>query len=385
MARPPLELETWGKIRRTTVDGQDVAVCRYRDSDGVTRIMQRSGRTPADAERNLIKALKKRLAPSGDDLTANSTVRAAAAKWLSEPERDDLAIATRNRYRQILETIIGKGFGEVRLAEATVPRVDRFLKRVTQENGPGSAKTARTLLQHVFALAVRHGAMRANPVRDAGRIVQARKAVTAPGVADVRAMRWVMWAYDMTPDKRGATRSADLGDLFDVFIGTGARTAEVLALRWSDVDLESTPATVSIRGTVVIGADGKVMVQPHPKSDSSRRTLLLPSFATDVLTRRRIDSYCEWVFPSAAGTLRWPHNLGRNWREALVGTPYAGLSPRSLRKAVATLLRDVMGVEAAQGQLGHASPTVTRKHYIQPLHVGPDATSALDSWVQSDE
>ena len=257
MARPPLELETWGKIRRTTAAGQPAAVCRYRDSDGVTRIMQRSGRTPAEAERNLVKALKKRLAPSADDLTGNSTVRAAAGKWFAEPERDDLAVATRDRYRRVLDTIIGKGFGDVRLAEATVPRVDRFLKRVTAENGPGTAKTTRTLLQHVFALAVRHGAMRSNPVRDAGRIVQAKKPVTAPSVADVRAMRWIMWAYDITPDKRGATRSADLGDLFDVFIGTGARTAEVLALRWSDVDLESSPATVSIRGTVIIGDDGK--------------------------------------------------------------------------------------------------------------------------------
>ncbi|WP_295014846.1 site-specific integrase [uncultured Microbacterium sp.] len=351
----------------------------------MTRIMQRSGRTPAEAERNLVKALKKRLAPSADDLTGNSTVRAAAGKWFAEPERDDLAVATRDRYRRVLDTIIGKGFGDVRLAEATVPRVDRFLKRVTAENGPGTAKTTRTLLQHVFALAVRHGAMRSNPVRDAGRIVQAKKPVTAPSVADVRAMRWIMWAYDITPDKRGATRSADLGDLFDVFIGTGARTAEVLALRWSDVDLESSPATVSIRGTVIIGDDGKVTVQPHPKSDSSRRTLKLPAFATDVLTRRRIESYCDWVFPSATGTLRWPHNLGRNWREALAGTPYAGLSPRALRKAVATLLRDVMGVEVAQGQLGHASPAVTRKHYIQPLHSGPDATSALSAWVQNDE
>lgn len=385
MARPPLELETWGRIRRTTIDGQATAVCRYRDTDGVTRKMQRQGKTHAEAERNLIKSLKTRLAPSGEDLTANSTVNSAATKWFAEPERDDLATATRIRYRRVLDTIIGKGFGDVRLVEATVPRVDRFLKRVTQENGPGSAKTTRTLLQHIFGLAVRHGAIKSNPVRDAGRIVQPRTPVTAPSVADVRAMRWIMWSYDVTPDKRGASRASELGDLFELFIATGARTAEILALRWSDVNLDATPATVSIHGTVIIGADGRVMVQEHPKSESSRRRLKLPAFAADMLTRRRVDSYCEWVFPSAVGTLRWPHNLGRNWREALEGTPYAGLSPRSLRKAVATLLRDSMGVEVAKDQLGHSSSVVTRKHYIQPLHVGPDATSALSSWIENDE
>lgn len=31
MARPPLELETWGRIRRTTVKGKPTAVAYYRD------------------------------------------------------------------------------------------------------------------------------------------------------------------------------------------------------------------------------------------------------------------------------------------------------------------------------------------------------------------
>lgn len=384
MARPPLVLETWGRIRRTTVGGKPTAVAYYRDSDGVTRKMQRQGVTLAGAERNLVQAMKERLAPAGEDLTAERTVNHAAAKWLAEPERSGLAVATMNRYRAVLD-IISSGLGDVRLGEATVPRVDRFLKRVTAENGPATAKTARTLLQHVFSLAVRHGAVSSNPVRDAGRIVQPRTPVTAPSVEDVRAMRWIMHMYDVTPDKRGAQRTADLGDLFDLFIATGARTSEILALRWSDVNLDATPPTVSIRGTIVLGADGKVMVQDHPKTETSRRTLMLPGFAADMLTGRRVESYCEWVFPSATGTLRWPHNLRRNWRDALTGTPYADVTPRSLRKAVATLLRDKLGAEVAKDQLGHASQSVTRKHYIQPLHVGPDATSELSAWIENSE
>lgn len=385
MARPPLVLETWGRIRRTMIAGKPTAVAYYRDSDGVTRKMQRQGSTPAAAERALVEAMKQRLAPAGEDLTADRTVRQASAKWLDEPERDDLAIATLRRYRGVLNTIVAKGLGDVRLGEATVPRVDRFLKRVTEENGPSTAKTARTLLQHVFALAVRHGAIRSNPVRDTARIVQPKRLVVAPGVEDVRALRWIMHAYDTTPDKRGAQRVADLGDLLDMFIATGARTAEVLALRWSDIDLEATPPTVSIRGTVVLGADGKVMVQDHPKTDASRRTLRLPPFAAAMLTRRRVESYCEWVFPSSTGTLRWPHNLRRSWREAVDGTPYVEVTPRSLRKAVATHLRDTVGVEVAKDQLGHASDSVTRKHYIQALQVGPDATRELQGWIESSE
>lgn len=384
MGRPPLELETWGKIRRTTVAGKPTAVAYFRDSDGVTRKMQRQGSTPADAERNLKRAIRDRLAPAGDDLTGDSTVQQAAVKWLEEPERGELAIGSLRRYTAVLRTIVSDGFGSVRLAEANVPRVDRFLKAVTTNHGPGTAKTTRTLLQHVFALAVRHGAIRSNPVRDTARIVQRRSPVVAPTTDDIHAMAALMRAYDATPDKRGNPRTAELGDLFDLYSATGARTSEILALRWPFVDLDAPPhGTISIVGTVALDADGKVFIQEHPKTDSSRRILRIPKYAADILTRRRVDSYTDLVFPSAVGTLRWPHNLRRNWREALAGTPYAAITPRSLRKAVATRLRDEYGIDVAGEQLGHTSgSTVTRKHYVQPLAVGPDATAALEAFGQ---
>ena len=57
----------------------------------------------------------------------------------------------------------------------------------------------------------------------------------------------------------------------------------------------------------------------------------------------------------------------------------------ALRKAVATLVRDELGVEIARDQLGHASDVVTRKYYIQPHNVGPDATSALTRFDETSE
>jgi|GEM_PF-4581166 len=109
--------------------------------------------------------------------------------------------------------------------------------------------------------------------------------------------------------------------------------------------------TVSIVGTVALDAYGKVFIQEHPKTDPWTRTLKLPEYAADILTRRRVDSYGELVFPSSVGTLRWPHNLRRNWREALACTAYAAITPRLLRKAVATRPRDEYGIEVAGEQL----------------------------------
>jgi hypothetical protein len=69
VARPPLPLETWGKVSRTVVNGKPTAIAYYRDSDGRTRPMQRQGSTAAAAERNLLAALRDRLTPTTEYLT----------------------------------------------------------------------------------------------------------------------------------------------------------------------------------------------------------------------------------------------------------------------------------------------------------------------------
>lgn len=138
MARPQLVMETWGKIRRTSVRGKPTAIAYYRDSDGVTRAMQRQGSTPAAAERALVQALKDRLAPAGDDLTGESRVGLLAKLWLAETAERDLSPGTIVKYREIVAKHIVRGLGDVRLNEATVPRLDRFLKAFAKSSGPSS-------------------------------------------------------------------------------------------------------------------------------------------------------------------------------------------------------------------------------------------------------
>lgn len=71
MARPPLPLETYGKISETERNGKPAAITYYRDSDGVTRRMLRTGKTYPAAKRALVEALRDRLAPAGDVITAD--------------------------------------------------------------------------------------------------------------------------------------------------------------------------------------------------------------------------------------------------------------------------------------------------------------------------
>jgi hypothetical protein len=79
--RPPLRIGAHGKISRTYLGGGVwVARCRYRDSGGVTRIIERRGHADEHdkhgklAEDCLIEALAERRPPSEPDVIGLDTL-----------------------------------------------------------------------------------------------------------------------------------------------------------------------------------------------------------------------------------------------------------------------------------------------------------------------
>ncbi len=382
MVRPHLELETWGKIRRTTINGKPTAFAYYRDSDGVTRLMQRAGKSPAEAERNLIKALKKRLAPASEDLTPDSTVEQLAEKWLDSKTK--LADGSRRIYRNAITGHITPGLGSIRLREITVPRLDRFISTTATSSGLGTATTAHVVLRGMFTLAARHGAVRPNPMTDVPGPEKPKrtKKPASPKPEQIRGIRARFEQWDAgtehRPDgdpRRRRPRASDLLDTADMMIGTGMRTGEVFALQWEQLDLEQ--QTVTITRTIAQSEDGRFFVQNFPKSEAGERVLQLPEHVVDMLLRRRVASYSMFVFPSSVGTFRHPNNYRTVWRAALADTEWKGLTPRSFRKTVATVVRDELGITAARDQLGHESERTTGIYTDDQLHTGPDARQVL--------
>jgi len=375
MPRPPLVLETWGKIRRTTVGGKPTAVAYFRDSDGVTRKMQRQGSTPAAAERALVAALRDRVTPTVEAITRESTLDELAIEWLDEIEKQGKAVATLTRYRSTVRAHINAHVGGVRIREATAPRLQRLVDRVAEKSGPSQARMLGVVLVGMMSLAVRYGAV---PSSTAGelRLPERTKAVVrAPGVNEVHTLRGAMKAWDALPPHRDGSRR-DMADFVDVLLGTGCRPGEALALRWDDLDLVGGWVTIT---ATVVRVEGKGLErQEHPKTDASRRRLALPPFVLAALIRRHDSAYCEWVFPSAVGGLRWPETVRTHWNAALEGTDVAWMTPKDCRKAVATLL----GVEDAQLQLGHApGSAVTDRHYVEKPLERPDLAARLEAFA----
>ena len=386
MARPPLPLGTWGKIRHEERDGYVIARARFRDYDGVTRDVTRVGRSRAAASDALTTALRDRSMPPGQGiLTGESTVAELVATYLQNGrDAGTWSANTRSRYEDMERLYIVPSMGRLRLREATVPRVDGFLKGVAKRVGAPTARLCKSVLSGAFALAVRQGALAYNPAHNVEGIADKRPEPKALTAADVRALRASAARFEHEPTRRVGreTRHPGMVALVDVLLGTGVRIGEALALRWSEVDLDA--GTIRIEATVIRPSGTRPERQPHPKTDNSRRTLTLPPFALgsllDLRVRMTHANAGDLVFPSAAGTLRDPSNTRKAWNTICEGAGLVGVTPHAIRRTVATVIDRESDTQTAATQLG-STATVTGRHYVERQRMGPDMRETLERFV----
>lgn len=382
MPRPPLAVGSWGKISRTEVTAKKWrARARFRDFSGITRTVEAWGKSGAEAQRRLETELRDRVDAAGAGITGDTRLSSLGELWLEEIAQAGLTPQTVDRYRDAFEKIVVPGLGGLRVREATVSAVDRFLKAVASKT-PAQAKQARVVLNGMLGMATRHDAIRSNPVRETRLPRGTRKPVQALSVDEVAALRRGVQLWQDDPHQMGPKRAPDLLDVVDLLLATGCRIGEVCALRWDDVDLAANPATATIRGTVVRIAGRGLVRQATPKTASGHRTVTLPRFAVDTLLRRQVQAWPNphnVIFPSSSGTLRDPHNLRRQWRDARHAAGFDWVVPHSFRKTVATIIDRESGTKDAAAVLGHSGVAVTEAHYVQRASIAPDVSALLEA------
>jgi integrase len=70
-------------------------------------------------------------------------------------------------------------------------------------------------------------------------------------------------------------------------LAVGCRIGEMLALRWSDLDLGGERPILTVSGTIKTETGMGTYRKATPKSGASRRTVVLPRFAAELLRVRR--------------------------------------------------------------------------------------------------
>ena len=362
MGRPPLPVETFGRIRCEQLGRNRVpADASFRDFDGHRRSVVRNRPTRAQAERRLREALRDRGHTETPPVPTDSRLHALAARWLADIDDSELAAGTKRLYRFTVHAYVLPGLGELRLREITVPAIDRLLASVHTDHGPGAAESTRSVLSSILGLAVRHGLLTTNPVRDAparrtARTARGPRALTAE---DARLLRERLAADP-------AAAHQDLPDLVDFLLGTGLRIGEACALRPQDVDLDA--ATLTVTGTVIRERGRGLVIQDVPKTTAGRRTIALPPRTVELLRRRTPPATTEEepvLFPSPQRRLRDPSNTSGDLRRALDRSGFDWVTSHTFRKTVATRL-DEAGLSARQiaDHLGHSRPSLTQDVYL---------------------
>lgn len=384
MPRPKLGVGELGTVSFTQLAHRKIrARGRFRDAAGRIKQVEATGTSQASARRALEAVVRERTRDVGQDVTGATTVEALGVAWLAELEQSKLRPRTVAEYRALVDGAVVPALGGLELREVTVGRVQRFLSTLA-EFTPAKARNCKVVLSEMFALAVRHDALQHNPVAGARLPHVDRKPPRALSPEDYRALRTNVAAWVRKPAETGRPRTPDLVDVLDVLAGTGLRIGELCALRWEDVNLDGEHPTLTVAGTVTQVKGLGLIRQDVPKTDAGHRTVLLPRFVVGVLMRRMVavpegdDS--GLVFPSAALTLRSPHNLRRQLRDAR-GEEFGWVTPHTLRRSAATAIDRAMGTDAAAAQLGHASPSVTGLHYVERASVAPDLTAVLERFA----
>lgn len=378
MPRQRMQPGTFGKI--TTVRaGQNLFEARtyVRDDDGVRRKVRRTGRSVEDAERSLKRHLKERAAPLGARLVTETTTLAELFElWVQIKVREDgIKPQTVAIYRQAWTAYGDRRLGALRVRELGTDRADAALKSIPARSG---AVTLRKVLRGMYCLAVRFGVVAVNPIDGARPVSAPRKqhvrAVTSEEYAAVVA---AVKAYTSAVGP-GPARGRYLLSLVVLLAATGGRINEVLALRWEDVDLLAAVPTVTLSGTLVGHVPHR---QDGRKNDGAALTVPLAGRAVETLTELfGVTGPSGLVFKNRDGGPMAAANMRRSLRAALPQN-LRWVTPKAFRATAGTVVRDCLGVEAAQQQLGHARLSTTEGHYVERVTVAPDARAAFDEFM----
>ena len=334
MARPPLPLGTWGTVTTERIrDGRYRALTRFRDHDGNTRRVTATGSSKATAERALREALARRSAPAGELITAETRLNELANLWITGLEAEErIEHTTINEYRRVLDNFVLPSVGGLKLREATTGRLDRLLLRL-RDQSVNRQRKAKVVLGAMLDLAVRHDAIPTNPARGTTRVHRPKQETRALRVEDLVAIRAAVRQW-VTTDRPGPRATSDMADIIDLMLATGCRIGEILALRWSDLDLDGDLPVLTVSGTIKTETGKGTYRKPTPKTDASRRTVVLPRFAAELLRVRRefaTTNENDAVFATRNGTWHQVVNVERRWRQIRKDTGYEWVTPHTFR------------------------------------------------------
>lgn len=315
--------------------------------------------------------------------TATQTVAQFLTDWLENSQKQNVRPRTYERYEEVVRLHIVPVLGRHRLQKLSAQHVQAFYtKKLNEGLSATTIGVFHNVLHKALDTALKWGLVPRNVC----------SLVSPPHAADFEFTPLsAEQVYRLLLVARGHHQEA----LFALALATGMRRGELLGLKWQDISFPT--STLQIRRIltrVPTKMPGKGYVEAEPKTQKSRRNVVIASFALELLKhhyQRQLEAKKlagekwqehDYVFCTSIGTHLNPTRDVLDPLKVLL--KQAGLPAirfHDLRHSAATLLLgEGVHPKVVQELLGHTNISMTMDVYS---HVLPgmqhDAISRLNS------
>lgn len=351
---------------------------------GKRQRLTRYGKTKDEAYAELHKALeaqRKGTFIQGSQQTVGSFLN----DWLEHVHRPTLKLSSYLKYRHNLDKHIIPALGHNKLQKLHQSQVQAFYTKKLDE---GFASSKIRLFHAILHEALDHAVEWEYVVRNVCDLVHPPRLV--------RKRKPQFLTKEQALHLLKALGGQQLEALVSLALATGMRRGELLALRWSDMNLEN--GSIQVQRTVDRLPEYG-MYESEPKSDSGRRHIVLPGHIVEVLKQHQArqlevqqQAGDKWqdldlVFSTRLGRFLEPSYINTRFNAAVKA---AGLPPmrfHDLRHSAATLLL-AMGIhpKVVQELLGHSQISTTMNLYSHVLpSMQRDAMNDMDNFLKGNE
>ena len=282
------------------------------------------------------------------------TLREYIAHWQEAYDRHQSRPTTYAAHNYVFKNHILPGLGDIPLSELTSEMVGEFLeeRRRFGNHRPGSSGLGEETMRHIHRLlqqcldqAIRDGLLTENPAK----AFHYRKSMT------VKAN--IMTPLEMEDYLDAAERLGYL-PMFMLALTAGLRQGELIALKWSDLDIESRTLTIAENRAVV----RRELVEYGDQT----RTIALTPEVIDLLIMEHAkhpNSPLMFMHPATQRTYS-PQMVRRMHNEIIKEAGLDHIRFTDLRHTCAVLsLRNGVETKELTRMLGHYRPTITRQNY----------------------
>ncbi len=282
--------------------------------------------------------------------------------WMENYKRPKLKPTTFHNYSNMALPIY-KHLGGILLKELSTIQVQQFINAVSSEYSTSSIREVFKVLRCAMNKAVSCDMINKSPCKGVELPPLIKKEVRALTIQEeqtfLKACEW----HKYYP-------------LYVMALDTGLRIGELLALTWSDVDLDG--GTVSVNKNIAL-VKREIIPQSTPKTPSSVRKVPLTARTLKILKAMRAETSSILVFNNE-GSYYNPSAVSKSLEHVINRTGLNWFTFHSLRHTFATKLFNCgVPVNVISKLLGHSKTSITMDIYVALLPNQQDeAIKALD-------